>query len=757
MGLLETRRTGEAIEAVQQEEGDEAEAEAEELRHPRKGMYKNLLIKNTNQLGNQTAFLSCLSITAQIHSEIEQLNMSPPKLPEGKIGGLVGRAVDNWKKITTDKVILNMVRGCPIHFTTDPPINMLVFTPTFSAQEKLLITEEVLKMEQKGAITRVAPTTGQFLGHIFLRPKRDGSLRPIFNLKQLNHYVEYKHFKMEGLFLLKNLLQQEDWMVKLDLKDAYFCVPMTAKHKKFLRFKWNNNLYEFQCLPFGLASAPRDFTKLMKPVVGLLRRIGIKMIIYLDDLLLMNKCPHTLMRDAKTTIILLENLGFVINKEKSHTTPTQDLEFLGMTLNSKTMTMRLSEQKTSKIYNQCGDLMNKDTVSVRDLSAMIGTLSATSLAILPAKLYYRELQRLKITTLNRKRSYETITTLTTPCKQELEWWMNHLKLVNGREIKVSDPDLVIESDACLTGWGATCNDQTIRGHWTLEERKEQINTLELRAILLTVKAWLREKRNIHVHFRADNVTAVAHINKMGGTRSKTLTEVAKEIWDFCLERKILISAEHLPGVLNVEADRLSREKPDKSDWQLDPQIARQVMDKWGACKMDLFASRWNTQLPTFVSYRMDPDATAVNAFQVYWGKDLLYAFPPFCLITKCLAKVQRDEGELVLITPTWHTQPWYGMILNMITSQPILLPTYPGLLRSPTGETHPLIVNSTFHLAAWRISADNKRHEAFLESQPNSSQNPGGRARGWLTTAPGENGLAGVVKKKWIHFKPLWN
>lgn len=173
--------------------------------------------------------------------------------------------------------------------------------------------------------------------------------------------------------------------------------------------------------------------------------------------------------------------------------------------------------------------------------------------------------------------------------------------------------------------------------------------------------------------------------------------------------------------------------------------------------MDLFASRWNTQPPTFVSYRLDPDARAVDAFQITGEKDLLCVFPPFCLISKCLSEVLRDKAELILITPTWHTQPWYGMILNMITALPILLPSHQKLLQSPTGASHPLVDNNSLRLAEWGISADSKKHEVFLGSQPNSFQSPGVQEQGLLTTAPGINGIAGVVRRKLIRFKPLWN
>ena len=74
-------------------------------------------------------------------------------------------------------------------------------------------------------------------------------------------------------------------MVKMDLKDAYLQIPIHSNH---LQFIWEEKHYKFQCLPFGLSSAPRIFTKLLKPVVGFLRQIGLHLIVYLDDMLFMH-------------------------------------------------------------------------------------------------------------------------------------------------------------------------------------------------------------------------------------------------------------------------------------------------------------------------------------------------------------------------------------------------------------------------------------------------------------------------------------
>ena len=156
-----------------------------------------------------------------------------------------------------------------------------------------------------------------------LVPKRDGKSRSVINLKDLNTFLQYNHFKMEGIHLLRDLLQPHDWLGKIDLKDAYFLIPIWKNHRKYLQVLWKDTLLEFARLPFGLAVAPRLFTKVMKPVVALLRRAGIRLIIYLDDLLFMNQSQVGLEQDMATARYLLENLGFVVNFDKSCFVPTQ--------------------------------------------------------------------------------------------------------------------------------------------------------------------------------------------------------------------------------------------------------------------------------------------------------------------------------------------------------------------------------------------------------------------------------------------------
>ena len=220
-------------------------------------------------------------------------------------------------------------------------------------------------MLDKGAIEKTAQSPDQFVGHIFLRPKKNGTFRPVFNLKPLNRFIRYEHFKMEGMQMLSSMLQNGDWMCTLD---AYSCVAVGQNHQKYLRFLWNNQMYQYKSIPFGLGSAPRTFTKLLKPVVVLLRRLGIRLIIYLDDLIFLNQSRVSLEKYRDSAIWLLQQLGFVINWEKSNLMAQQCVVYLGFTINSVAMTLSLPPDRVHNIQQVCRNIVEKTICSVRALS-----------------------------------------------------------------------------------------------------------------------------------------------------------------------------------------------------------------------------------------------------------------------------------------------------------------------------------------------------------------------------------------------------
>ena len=168
---------------------------------------------------------------------------------------------------------------------------------------------------------------------------------------------------------------------------AYFNVPVWKNHQKFLRFVWKETMYEFACLPFGLSSAPRVVTKLMKPVVAQLRKRGVRLIIYLDDILIMAETETLAKHHAQTTCNLLEALGFVINFQKSILVPSKEMEFLGFLIDSRTMTLALPREKIRKGQH----LIDLQVVTVRELARVLGFLTSTIQVVFPAPLDFRHL------------------------------------------------------------------------------------------------------------------------------------------------------------------------------------------------------------------------------------------------------------------------------------------------------------------------------------------------------------------------------
>ena len=178
--------------------------------------------------------------------------------------------------------------------------------------------------------------------------------------------------------------------------------------------------------------------------------------------------------------------------------------------------------------------------------------------------------------------------------------------------------LTLITDASKKGWGAVWGTRKCQGLWKKEETLCHINVLELKGALFAVRTFCKDMRDIHVHLKMDNRSAVAYIQKMGGTKSQALMKVTQEIWEFCLERQIILTSEYLPGKMNVEADWQSRNFRDSSDWQLKESVFHSLNKIWGPFCLDLFASRHNTQLDSYISWKPDPFALGVDAFQRTW-------------------------------------------------------------------------------------------------------------------------------------------
>ena len=175
-----------------------------------------------------------------------------------------------------------------------------------------------------------------------------------------------------------------------------------------------------------------------------------------------------------------------------------------------------------------------------------------------------------------------------------------------------------------------------------------------------------------------------------------------------------------------------------------------IHDQWGPFDIDLFASRLNFKVPQYVSWRPDPGAQFINAFFMDWKPHYFYAFPPFSVIANCLQKIEQDQSTGLLIAPLWTTQPWFTLLLNLLTDYPLVLPQSDTLLVQPhTNAVHPL--SKRLQLIACRVSGNPSASELFQAKLPTSSYSLGLLVPKNNMPLISRSGMPFVLNEKLIH------
>lgn len=678
--------------------------------------------------------------------------------PNNFLAGKISKHISQWMKITQDQNVLNSVQGIKLNTNLDICQAFIPKPIKFNASEMAIMEQEMLQLQAKGIVVQVTPHFSQYISNVFMRPKKDGSFRIILNLRSLNQTMEKRHFKMNTLKTAINLMTQNCWFASVDLKDAYFSVAIHKDHKKFFRFVWKNDLFEFQAMPNGLSPAPREFTKILTPVFASLRERGFLNVFYIDDTLLLGDSYDECFANVKQTADLLDSLGFTIHPRKSVFQPAQDIVFLGFILDSKDMSVRLTPEKITIIVKECTKLKMRDSVKIQTVSQLVGKLVATAPGVPLASLYFKTLELEMNIALNRShRDYDSFMRLSPDVKCHLQWWIENLAHTK-RSVFIKKPDIILQSDSSMKGWGGVleAHGQSTGGHWSADEQEFHINFLELMAGFLTLQSFCRDKTGLHIRLMMDNQVAVTYIDHMGG-RIHRLNELTRTIWLWALSRQIWLSAAHLPGVDNTSADRLSRKLHDDMEWKLNVDIFNQIQHLFGHLEIDMFATRLNSQLPGYVSWRPDPQALAVDAFTLNWTNTGYYMFPPFSLIGPILHKLEGDQGRAVLVFPLWKTQAWFPKLLSMITGHPRLLPQDRQLLTLVHKKGYLHNLHKTLVLAVAPLSG--KQHicrdyrQGLLTLSLNHGKNPQNNSIGHIS----RNGKTFVCKGVSIPFSPLYH
>lgn len=498
------------------------------------------------------------------------------------MAGRLKHYYEKWKVFTQDKRILSWVKGIKIPFLKRPKQLFIPKQQNFSASESGIIKKAVNKLLKLGAISRVQPCKDQFISHIFTIPKPDGSARLILNLKSLNHFIKNEHFKLEDQKVVSNIITPGCFMSKLDLKDAYLLIPIRKQDRRYLRFYFQDMVFQYNCLCFGINFAPMLFTKLIKPIMYVLRSKGHLSVVYLDDFLLLGHSYKDCLENVKETITILESLGFLINYNKSFLEPQQKCSYLGFEYNSVDMTIAIPDTKKQNLSHLLASFANKKVCSIRMFARMLGKLISVCPAVDYGYLYTKMFEREKYLALLRHRgNFNAKMKIPSSLRDDFQWWLEKLKNNSKSLLKKNKFIQEIFSDASLIGWGAHCGNINAQGIWSEQEKNHYISYLELLAVYFGLKCFAKELSDCSILCRVDNNTAIAYINRMGSVQFQKLNALSRTIWQWCEKKNIHIFASYIKSVDNREADNASRNFQIDTEWSLNESAFKKLVERLG--------------------------------------------------------------------------------------------------------------------------------------------------------------------------------
>ena len=460
------------------------------------------------------------------------------------------------------------------------------------------------------------------------------------------------------------------WLCRLDLSDAYNHLRLkfrTARHAGFVN-PINGVHYIQEGLGFGLAFAPAVFVRTIRAALQHLRNRGIRLIDYLDDILVIARDAAEARRHTEECIAHLQNLGFTINLEKSETTPTQRIQYLGFMWDTTTEEMSVPEKKAAAVRKHLLKLLRRRAWQVQEIMKVYGKLMALLPAVNLATMHTRNLQMW----LKGKKDRLSKHAATKGGRKDLSWWTEELQApvpTTWSLMSHQTPLEEIYTDASDYGWGAynKTRREKYRGFFSMERTVGwRIEKKEIFAASQALLRWIplvppHSRLNLHI----DSSVAVSYVNRLRGGRVKSLTAALRRAHQLARKKNITVLANWISTKQNRVADALSRVKKDHHDYRLNPEIMHAFLE-WldlPPIWVDLCATEMNRQCKRYVS-RWKENKSWRWDFLSLRQKDfppgsVLWCNPPWKMIPKALQWASTiKHRHLVMVTPYWKKSSW---------------------------------------------------------------------------------------------------
>jgi hypothetical protein len=529
-----------------------------------------------------------------------------------------------WRKIGASRSVINLLRhGHLIRWADLPPDPFYFPSRPLPLVESQWLLGEIVRGLGTGAWEPAL--SDQFCSAVFVVPKKNGGYRLVIDMRHLNEHVAPATCHYETLKHLPNMVHQSDWFFAIDLQDGFNCIPIAQRHRQYFTFTVNfsnlpaadvarlttdhglhpvpgtSSLFRLQmsALCFGYAASPLLFTKVMRQVVKFWRRHGVRCMPYVDDFLFMNKSRRQGGQHRALIRRTLDMLGLLASEKKSHWELTQQIEHLGLIVDSQRGLFLVPPVKTARIQCLASTLTahartHRRWVSARRLASFAGLAQSVHLACAPARFFTRSLH----VDLATRRSWDSDVKLSPQTLRDLDWWRKFDTQYQHRALWRPTTTLTMWTDAAggaRGGWGGMLSETTVaRGFFAPHQQRYHITVKELVAVTNTVRALITQCRGHTIRLWEDN-QAVVWILTNGCSKSPEIMSELRQLWWLLAKNDITILPEYIPSALNP-ADYWSRIH-DSDDWRL----ARHWFDlaerRWGRHTVDLFATALNCQVP----------------------------------------------------------------------------------------------------------------------------------------------------------------
>ena len=414
----------------------------------------------------------------------------------------------------------------------------------------------------------------------------------------------------------------------------------------------------------------------------------------------------------------MQELGFLVNWDKSVLDPSQFPTFLGADIDLPGQLARPSTERIARILAAARALRRSPHATALTWLKFLGHLASLVDVLPDCRLHMCQLQIhvLRYYLPNVDAMSRRIPR--TPfVAREIERWLSRIFLAQGKPLRQPQPTITVTTDASLLGWGGVCGTRMVSGDWSHLPTILHINQLEFWAVFLSLQHFRNLLVGRAVLIQTDNVTVAAYINRQGGTHSIPLNALAA-----------------LPI----------------------PSHGEQAAMNLGPLQVDLFASSLNNPyLPRYCSmpHAGDPRAWKIDAFSFNWGKIRAYAFPPIAMIPLVLRKIRQDQATVLLIAPWWPKRTWFLEGVSLLMDSPRSLPIRQDLLLQPlSGTLHH--DPGCLHLTVWPLSGKIVERQDFQTALQSSSPavtetQPESLMPGWRVST------RGVTNREWIPVLPL--